>query len=248
MAENKASPQLWATVTIAVAIIACLGTITSAVIAKIPVSSPSSSTPIPVIVVVTEAPSFPSAKDTAIIYADVKDAEIGNVNCDTWIQCWNTSQGYFLLTGYAEGTVSADNLPEGFNVRRIFISFDTSSISSGAIVKKAELHFRTGGGSVGNPTIHIVNSTATIPLSYSGFGEAGNSSGGSASPLPYSWSTIQFSQEALTWIVKGGVSSFFLVHDLDLKNEQPTDANGVTISMAEAAEFRPYIELIFETP
>ncbi len=92
---------------------------------------------------------------------------------------------------------------------------------------------------MGNPTIHIVNSTASIPLSYSGFGEIGNASGGSASLLPSTWSTIQFSEEALTWITKGGTSSFFLIHELDLNNSQPMDANGVTISMAEATEFRP---------
>jgi len=245
MAENKASPQLWATVTIAVAVIACLGTITSAVIAKIPVSPPSPSTPI--ILIVTETPSSASAGKPVTIYADVNDTEIGNVKCVDWMQCWNTPYGYFFVTGYPEATVSADYLTEGFNVRRIFMSFDTSSIPPGAVVKKAALHFHTGASIVGNSTIHIVNSTASIPLSYSGFSGAGNTSGGSASLLPSTWSTIQFSEEALTWIINGGTSSFFLIHDLDLNHSQPLDANGVTISMAEATEFRPYIELIFET-
>lgn len=89
MAENKASPQLWATVTIAVAVIACLGTITSAIIAKIPVSTP-------IILVVTETPSSASAGKPVTLYADVNDTEIGNVKCVDWTQCWNTPYGYFF--------------------------------------------------------------------------------------------------------------------------------------------------------
>jgi len=67
MAENKASPQLWATITIAVAIIACLGTIISALIAKIPVSTTSASTQIPVMVVTVVVPQSTSAEMAQIL-------------------------------------------------------------------------------------------------------------------------------------------------------------------------------------
>jgi len=56
MSENKTSPQLWAVVTIAVAVIACLGTITSAIIAKVPISTLPAFTSTPILVVVTTTP------------------------------------------------------------------------------------------------------------------------------------------------------------------------------------------------
>jgi formylglycine-generating enzyme required for sulfatase activity len=54
MSESKTSPQLWAIITVAVAIIACLGTIVAAIIDKIPVPIPQVSTPVPVFEFPTE--------------------------------------------------------------------------------------------------------------------------------------------------------------------------------------------------
>jgi len=255
MSENKTSPQLWATVTIAVAIIACLGTVISAIIAKVPIPTLPAFTPTPNFVVVTETPvtfNDPASKNntelSSVIYADINDVEIGNNECDNWVGCWDSSYGNYLVKDYLEGTVSADLLSSKYVVRRIVIPFDTSSIPHEAIIKKVTLHFHAGEFQSGNPTIHIVHSTANSPITNYDFGKKENLSGGSASPSPSTWSIIQFSQEALSWINKGGTSDFYLIHDYDLNNNQPKGANSVTISMAENNQFRAYIEIIFEMP
>jgi hypothetical protein len=49
--EVKSDPKLWATVTILVAIIGCIGVIGAAIIAKIPASTPT-----PILIIVTETP------------------------------------------------------------------------------------------------------------------------------------------------------------------------------------------------
>ncbi len=253
MTESKASPQLWAIVMIAVAIIACLGTVISALINKMPVSTLS--VPTPIFVIVTETPSTPknpapenNKELSTTIYTELNDVEIGNTECDNWIECWNSGYGNYLVNDFSDGTVSADLLSSKYTIRRIFIPFDTSSIPPEAVIKKVTLHFHASEYQSGNSTIHIVHSTAHNPITNSDFGNKEDLSGGFASPSPSTWSTIQFSQEALSWINKGGISEFYLIHEYDLNNNQPKEGNSITVSMAENSQFRAYIEIIFETP
>ena len=66
MSESKTSPQFWATVTIVVAIISCLGAVTSAIIAKIPVPTSPALTSTPILLIVTQTPFSVLASTTEV--------------------------------------------------------------------------------------------------------------------------------------------------------------------------------------
>lgn len=188
---------------------------------------------------------------TVQIYADTADGEEINQYCTNWGECRNASRGTDMFQ-FTKGSVSsafAPNSPYGpYSVKRVFQFFDTTSIPTEAQITDATLNFYFEDVQIGNKTIHVVPSTANIPLRLRDFSEVQFVSGGSATSSANSWAAITLNQNAIGWINKDGITKLALIHEYDLNDITPTDINGVTVAMAENQTNRPYLEISYSVP
>ena len=185
---------------------------------------------------------------TLTIYGDQADGELGNLLCDEWVTCRDASWGNYLVTGYAGGTVSAGYNGSQYDVRRIFLFFDTSSLPPDAVVEEATLTLHAGPYQNGSSLLHVVRSTVVGALSHDDYDDVLFQSGGAAFFPADAWVKIHLNATALGWISKAGLTELALVHDKDLGNSVPNEYNDVLVSLAEDPEYRPYLSLTYYVP
>ncbi|MEW6499215.1 MAG: hypothetical protein AB1589_43040, partial [Cyanobacteriota bacterium] len=168
-----------------------------------------------------------------------------------WLTCRNASSGNARWQDMTVGTVGAgfSSSNSTYLVERVFLFFDTSIIPSNANISSATLHLHSGQFLNGNNKIHMVPSTALIPLSISDFSRFSFISGGAVTPIsPNAWMTVNFNSTALGWIVKNGLTKLALLNDLDLYNITPTSSNDVLVGLGEDSLYKPYLTIIYTLP
>jgi len=188
-----------------------------------------------------------NSPQTITAISSVDDGEVLNVYCTNWETCRNAPSSNQFWEGLEVGTVGA-SFASGYDfiVQRTFYFFDTSSIPAGAQIIQATLNVYVSEWKNGNDTVHVVRSTADIPLDTDDFSKFENVSGGSANPFStYSWMRIDLDEAALDWIVKGDTTKLALIHDFDLNNIEPVGRNDVLMAMSEDSESRPYLEITY---
>ncbi|MEW5868517.1 MAG: hypothetical protein AB1894_04525 [Chloroflexota bacterium] len=199
-------------------------------------------------------PVILNAQPTSIektIYGQTTDGEVLNLNCSDWLTCRNASSGNARWQDMTVGTVGAgfSSSNSTYLVERVFLFFDTSIIPSNANISSATLHLHSGQFLNGNNKIHMVPSTALIPLSISDFSRFSFISGGAVTPIsPNAWMTVNFNSTALGWIVKNGLTKLALLNDLDLYNITPTSSNDVLVGLGEDSLYKPYLTIIYTLP
>jgi len=174
-------------------------------------------------------------------------AEIGNVYCSDWEACRIAATGNHLITGYDWTTVSAGLDRAQYDVRRLFLYFDTSTIPADAQVTRVTLRLYGGPYQVGNTTLHVVRSTAQYPPTSADYAQFVNVSGGSTYFLPNAWSEIVFGAEATGWIFKGGMTRLALLHDFDLRDLAPSASNNGHIAMGDVGGGRPMLVITYRS-
>lgn len=187
---------------------------------------------------------------TLSIPADSADAEIGNIECAQWLPCHNASAGNFFLGGYANATVEStfDSTRQVYNLKRIFLFFDTSALPDQAVITRATLRFYSGPWQSGNTAVHVVASSAGFPPDAGDFGALTYASGGTATPGANQWAEISLNSGALAWIHPTGRTSLALIHALDLANTTPTTPNSLLIALGENTANGPALVITYTLP
>jgi hypothetical protein len=178
---------------------------------------------------------------TVTTYSQMTDGEMGKDGCISWDACRNGEIGTLGYDSEPYGTVGASRDSAGYQVKRLFLFFDTSAIPSDAIIQNAVLHLYAYTYQAGIVTLHVVPATANSPLIYNtDFGQIEFVSGGSATPQPDNWVDISLQPSAFSWI-GGDITKLALIHDLDLNNSTPVQENWLTVALAEQSQQRPYL-------
>ena len=177
------------------------------------------------------------------------DGEVGNTGCASWEQCRDAPAGNQAYSTYAGATVAARLEAGKYDVKRVFLAFDTSSLPPGASILSASLNFYAGPFQNG-PTlrVHVVEASHAEPLGNADFSRVGFFSGGFADLAADTWMQVTLNDSALTWIVKGGLTKLALMHDLDLLDQAPDVANDSFIAMSEDAGHQPFLEVEYIVP
>jgi murein DD-endopeptidase MepM/ murein hydrolase activator NlpD len=180
----------------------------------------------------------------------MEDGEALNLNCIlTWSVCRNLAAGNASWQGLQVSTIGSDYTSSGYTIQRAFFYFDTSSIPANAIITEGKLMVYAGQWQNGSKIIHLVHSSASIPLTGADFGKVSFISGGSVTlPGPFNWATINLNQTALGWIARGSTTKLALIHDKDLTSSAPTESNNVLIATAEDTAHKPYLTLTYYLP
>lgn len=196
------------------------------------------------------ASQFTSTPQPVVVYAQQTDGEALVRWCNNdWLTCRTASAGNARWEGLSVSTIGATYDSKGYTIERAFLFFDTSHIPLTAKMTSAILYVYTGQYLNGNKTIHVASSQAEIPLSSSDYSRVKFLSGGSVTfSSPFTWSDITLSEAAFDWIIKGGITKLALVHDNDLKDIAPTEANNVLISTAEDQSHAPYLLITYTLP
>jgi len=147
------------------------------------VSSSASSSPLPNL-------TNDASSTTVTIYSQAEDGELLRINCSDWNACRNASSSTYAWSIYPWGTVESGFYNSSYHVKRIFFFFDTSTIPTNAHIDSVVLNVYAGQYQSGNTTVHVVRSTANIPLSTAEFTHFQYLSGGSSTPSPNSWMSI----------------------------------------------------------
>ena len=189
----------------------------------------------------TRQESFPSMlSDGEVLYVD---CEIG------WDDCRNSLISNANWEGLSIASVQATRNGDVFTINRVFLFFDTTSIPPDAVVTSAALYLFSDQYINGNTKIHVVPSSSNIQLQPDDFSRIEFVSGGSTDVSePFMWFSINLEESALSWIDPSGFTYLALVQDNDLRNEVPTDVNGITISTSEAEEYAPYLVVDYYLP
>jgi PKD repeat protein len=188
----------------------------------------------------------PLSSTTVTIYSEAEDGELAKSNCGDWNSCSNASSSTDMWSTQLWGTVQAV-FDSSYHVKRLSFFFDTSTIPANAHVESAVLNVYAGPYQSGSTTVHVVRSTASMPLSMTDFSHIQFSTGGSATASPNSWMSINLNTPALDWVAKGGITRLALIHDLDLRNSVPTVSNSIIIALTENTQYRPYLIVTFST-
>ena len=183
---------------------------------------------------------------TMAAISNVADGEVLNIYCTNWDTCRNAPSSNETWDGPASTVGSTFASGYDYIIQRIFYFFDTTTIPVGAQITKATLYVYVSQWYNGNDTVHVVRSTADIPLDTDDFSKFENVSGGSTNPSStYSWMSIELDEDALEWIAKGETTKLALIHDYDLNNITPVGRNDVLVAMSEDSEYRPYLEVTY---
>lgn len=185
---------------------------------------------------------------TMRIYGDEADGELGRLFCEDWEECRDNSSGNYLVQGYPFGTISVGFEAPYFDIRRIFLYFDTSALEPNVVIEDATLWYYSGSVQSGDTLLHVVRSTAGIPLSRDHYDDVQFQSGGSATSAANAWVSIGLNAAGLDWIARGGVTKLALVHDKDLNNVVPDAHNDTSVALTENLDQRPFLTLTYYLP
>jgi hypothetical protein len=181
--------------------------------------------------------------------SQANDGEVGNINCTSWDQCRNESQGNLVYSDFEGATVASRYDAGIYDIKRVFFYFDTSALPINATIVSAKLNFYAGPYQNGTTRrVHVVDSFQDVPLASSDFSHIIFTSGGFADLSSNTWIKIPLNPTGLTWIVKGGNTKIALIHDLDLNNMTPSDANDSIIYMSESSGHQPYLTVQYTVP
>ena len=181
------------------------------------------------------------------IPGQLEDGESYFMNCSLgWTACRNSKTGSGTWSGLSQSTVAADLYNGKYTIERAFLFFDTSSIPANAEIASSSLKVYAGQWQTENELIHVVRSTAGIPLSANDYGKVEFVSGGSATfAIPSTWATFNLNPVGQAWIIRGGFTKLALIHDNDLLNIAPVAPNNVLISTAEDPDHRPSLVVTY---
>jgi hypothetical protein len=179
-----------------------------------------------------------------------EDGEVLNRFCtDDWETCRSVAVSNANWQDIEVASIGGGSPSDGYLIERTFLFFDTSGIPSSATIQSAVLYVHAGQWLNGNTTIHVVRSSANIPLTTSSFQKFTNVSGGSVTlTTPFDWASISLDNSALSWITPGGVTKLALIHDNDLNDVTPSEPNDVLIATGEDSVNRPYLMINYTTP
>jgi hypothetical protein len=181
--------------------------------------------------------------------AQTDDAEIGNIQCkQAWAECARPQRGNYLVTNYQWGTVSADKYDDGFNIRRIFLNFNTELIPSNAVITGATLHVYAGAYLTGATRLQVFASTAETPPTHADFPRIVEPALGTGQPDRNAWLSIPLNEDGLQKIAKEGRTKFVLAHALDLGGVPPQEPNNVLVALSESGGYAPYLVVDYHTP
>jgi len=183
----------------------------------------------------------------------------GNVYNDN-VGTWATVKG--LTTGTVTGGGDTVNVYASVlttrSIGRIFLPFNTSALTSGAVISAATLQFNVTQIFGSNGTLHAVQTTQADPTSLAA-GDfdniAGSSStmtsGGSVAVSSTGIKTITLDATGLTWISKTGYTLLALVEDRDLTNTDPSPNDyrfGVNTNEYATSGNRPLLTITYTVP
>jgi glutamyl endopeptidase len=174
------------------------------------------------------------------------DAELFNHQCNTFEECRTAQYGSGYWSDLGGGTISATYTDGKYFINRIFLFFDTSALPEGATILDAKLKIYAGPFQHGSNKIHVVPTSAGVPVTFSDFGNLEFISGGSSEPPTNTWIGIQLLPKALKWVNVGGVTSLALIHDYDFTGTTPIDANDLIVSLADDSNQNyPVLEITY---
>ena len=178
------------------------------------------------------------------------DGEVGDINCNAWESCRSAAHGNFAANNnfYASVEASDDSDAEVYNIKRIFLLFNTSSIPPNAHVISATLRFYTGPYQNGS-RVHVVLSQQDTNLSNNDFGRVSFTSLGSkVLATPYTWVETPLPASIYSSLIVSGTARLALMHDLDLTNTLPEEINNVLIVMSEDENHPPTLIIRYSPP
>lgn len=174
----------------------------------------------------------------------------GNVFFDsgtTWALTHDATNGNgAVANGTAANIYGAQFGANNYGVGRIFIPFDTSSLTGTASAASGSVQFSINTDLVGaSSTIHVVKTTQALAtgLGTTDFQQIGTLSGGSVAVSGTGTFTIALNSTGLGWINNIGTSFIGLREDHDLRNTTPTTDNRFAIVMADNASLKPTLTL-----
>jgi len=183
---------------------------------------------------------------TITAYGLVADGEVMNTNCPDWVTCHSaTTANGAAWNNLSSGSVTAAYADGYYHLKRVFLFFDTSAIPDGAQIDSAVLHVYFDQWFTGDPTTHVVQSTANTPLSNSDFGRIQFSSGGSVVPVVNAWAHINLNAIGRTWINDDGTTKLALINRFDLNNLTPTANNSSNVGLTEWTDHAPYLTITY---
>lgn len=183
---------------------------------------------------------------TSISYAGLtSDGEALKINCATWSACRNATSGG-LYSNLSQGTVQARHDAGGYQVKRLFLFFNTASLPDDATITQVRLRLYLQMTGAGRP-LHVVRSTAGQPLTSADFDAVVYQSGGSLAATSTGWAELSFSPAAFTWVVRDGVTGLALLHADDLNDQLPIDDAGYLIRLGESTGYRPLLDVTYTT-
>ncbi len=136
---------------------------------------------------------------------------------------------------------------------RGLLDFDTSSISSSAVISSGtlQLYVQTSAGVTGTDPIHVSQGVQGIPVVVANYGDqlTETTSGGSQGSMAVgAYRTITLNASGLGFINKGGTTKLCIRGDIDLGDETPGGVYNNYIwfySVQKGGDFRPLLTLSY---
>lgn len=192
---------------------------------------------------------------TATLYATSKSG-YGHAR-GTWSFCRSTSsanQTFSNLPASANGPLSSYQSWLGnWGLTRIYLVFDTSSISAGVEISAITMNLQKITSDGNTRTIHVVSSTKspTADTVATDYGLTGSTSYGSVVSTTNGAKSISLDSNGISYFTKGSYTVYGLREGLDLNNTQPSDydENMQIGGPSNATEsYRPNIVITYENP
>jgi len=205
----------------------------------------------PVIESPTTTPAIKTSQTIKNSFYPSGGGSLVRMNCKDWISCHKASAAD-VKYGPNDMPVTYSSLYKGYyQISRIFLYFDTSKLPQNSTILNASLHLcstepmvPTPSASMGDSTIHIVQSQASDQFTANDFNAVTFTSGGKATygSTP-ECIDISLNKADLNWIVPNGITELAILQDNDLNDILPSDQNKVYIIPIQTADPNQQIRL-----
>lgn len=181
--------------------------------------------------------------------AQTGDGEVISICSVDWAACRDSAAGNAAWTTYDSATLGASRYPDGhYEIKRVFLRFDTSALPANALITGAVLRIHAGQFlEGGDRRLHVTQGMQMEPLSGGDFSRVGFQTGGFGDVQPNTWLEIPLSQPALNWITRGGITRLAVLHELDWSDSAPSTHNTLLVDMAESPN-PPLLTVHYQQP